>query len=247
MALPLICVFNPITTLIDQIPSAATGPAAAGTPVVTNALGVIDPSFLGTGSTTTAGEAISNGQLVNLYSVSGSLHAQLASAQGSGTAPSGSLYPVPAQGFASSIIGSTFIVNFFGTFVYIDGHSEFSTGSIGATVFLSAVTPGGVTLTPPGALAQTVGTVVGFSAPNIVTVNFGLTATPVAAGINTAVQYNSSGTFAGDTTNFFWNDSTKALQIGASGSSAVVIKPLALTFFGSASGSASIGVPAAAG
>src|SRR5271154_2803102 len=212
MALPLICVFNPITTLIDQIPSAATGPATAGTPVVTNTNGLIDPSFLGTGSTTTAGETISNGQLVNLYSVSGSLHAQLASAQSTGTAPSGSPYPVPAQGFASSIVGSTFIVNFFGIFVYIDGHSEFSTSSIGATVYLSAVTPGGVTLTAPVALAQTVGTVVGFTAPNIVTVNFGLTATPVAAGINTQVQYNNLNAF-GASPDFTWDNTGKVLQL----------------------------------
>src|SRR5271157_1113725 len=160
MALPLICVFNPITTLIDQISSAATGPAASGTPVVTNLNGVIDPSFLGTGSMTTAGESISNGQLVNLYSVSGSLHAQLASAQAPGpVSPSGAPYPLPAQGFASSIVGNTFIVNFFGIFTYVDGHGEFSTGSIGSAVYLSAITPGGVTLTPPVALQQFVGTV----------------------------------------------------------------------------------------
>src|SRR5271163_663917 len=172
MALPLICVFNPITTLIDQIPSAATGPASSGTPVVTNVNGVIDPSFLGTGSTTNSGEAISSGQLVNLYSLAGTLTAQLASAQGTGISPSGIPYPVPAQGFASSVVGGQFIVNFFGTFVYIDGHSEFSALSIGAEVYLSAVTPGGVTLTPPVALEQAVGQVVGFTAPNVVTINF---------------------------------------------------------------------------
>lgn len=174
MALPLICVFNPISTLIDQIPAAASGPAASGTPVVTNLNGVIDSSFLGVGSLALAGEDISAGQLVGLYSQGGILTAQLASAQTSGTSPSGDAYPIQTQGFANNnaVIGGQFTINFFGTFKYIDGNGEFDSSSIGQEVYLSAVTPGGITLTPPAVLVQAVGQVVSFTAPNIVTANF---------------------------------------------------------------------------
>src|SRR5271170_2620359 len=151
MATIQVCIFNPVTTLIDQVVAASTGPAAAGVPIVTNANGLLDTSLIGIGSSATAGQNMNAGQLVNLYESGGTLFAQLASAQSTGTAPSTTLYPVQAQGFANTTVftGTSFTVNFFGTFKYVDGNSEFSASNIGAEVFLSAITPGGVTLTPP--------------------------------------------------------------------------------------------------
>jgi hypothetical protein len=177
MANPLICVFNPVTTLIDRIPSTSTGPSAPGTPVVTNLNGVLDASLLGQGVIATAGQNLSSGNLVALYSQAGALHMQLASAASGGTAPSGATYPVPAAGFVSSQIFTGFpgVVSFSGTFVYIDGNSEFSATDIGTIVFLSAVTPGGVTKTPPS-------------------VNYNVTSVNNAVGANTT--YNGAFTAA---------------------------------------------------
>lgn len=180
MANVQVCIFNPVTTLIDQITAASTGPAAAGIPVVTNAQGVIDASLVGNAVLAVAGENITAGQLVNLYSNGGVLTAQIANAINSGTAPSGAPYPIAAQGFAglsttgqqSTFTGGTLSVSFFGTFTYIDGNSEFSASDIGSEVFLSDVTAGGITLTPVPALEESVGYVVGFAAPNIVSVSF---------------------------------------------------------------------------
>ncbi len=169
-----ICVFNPVTTLIDQITAAVTGPAAVGVPVVTNSNGLLDASLLGTGASATAGQNMSAGQLVNLYNSGGTLYAQIASAQSTGTAPSGAPYPLQAQGFVNTSVftSNTFTVNFFGTFKYIDGNSEFSAANIGQEVYLSAVTPGGITRTPPAALEESVGYVISFTSPNIVGVSF---------------------------------------------------------------------------
>jgi hypothetical protein len=180
MATVQVCIFNPVTTLIDTITAAAFGPSAAGVPVVTNSLGVIDSSLIGIGVTATAGQNLTSGQLVNLYSNAGTLTAQIASAQNTGTAPSGAPYPIQAQGYAGlstfgatqTFTGAKLTVNFFGTFTYIDGNAEFNAGTIGQEVFLSAITPGGVTLTPVTALEQAVGYVVGFAAPNIVSISF---------------------------------------------------------------------------
>jgi len=181
MAPVQVCIFNPTTTLIDQVTAASTGPGVAGQPVVLNPLGLIDPTLLGQGVIATAGQNLSAGNLVGLYNQAGTLHMQLAFAAGSGTAPSGAMYPVPAAGFVSSQVftGFTGEVSFSGTFVYIDGNSEFSPSDIGTIVFLSAVTPGGVTKTPPtsgsppiGPLSQSVGYVVGFATPNKVSIAF---------------------------------------------------------------------------
>jgi hypothetical protein len=181
MAPVQICVFNPVTTFIDQVTAASVGPGIAGQPVVLNSLGFLDSSLFGQGVIATAGQNLSPGNLVNLYSQSGTLHAQLAYAADAGTAPSGAAYPRPASGFVSSQIftGGTGAVSFIGTFVYIDGNAEFGVNDIGTIVFLSPVTPGGVTKTaptvgspPPGQLDQSVGYVVGFAAPNKVTVAF---------------------------------------------------------------------------
>lgn len=174
MALIQVCVFNPITTFIDPVVAAATGPAAPGVPVITNASGQIDSSLLGAGVQATAGQTMSAGSLVNLYGSSGSLFMQLASAQIGGTSPSGGTYPVQANGFISlnAFAAGMVTVNFFGTFQYIDANSEFSAANIGQEVYLSAVTQGGVTLTPPTGLEQSVGYVANFTAPNVVTISF---------------------------------------------------------------------------
>lgn len=178
MATVQICVFNPVTTFIDQVTAAVFGPGVSGQPVVLNAQGYIDQSLLGQGVTVTVATNLSPGNLVNLYSQGGTLHAQLAYAASGGTAPSGATYPIPANGFVSSQLfaGGTGGVAFSGTFVYIDGNSEFHASDIGKIVFLSAISPGGVTLTAPtipvGVLAQSVGYVVAFTAPNLVTVAF---------------------------------------------------------------------------
>src|SRR5271163_1229524 len=136
MANPLVCIFNPITTLIDQIPSSSvfTGASAAGSPVVLNALGLIDPSFLGEGTSATAGELLVAGALVNLYQVGGVLYMQNAYAAAVGTAPSGHAYPVPAVGFVANNVSITnsALVQFSGFFTYADPNSEFSAANIGA-------------------------------------------------------------------------------------------------------------------
>jgi hypothetical protein len=179
MANPLICVFNPITSLIDEIPSSSifAGASAAGQPVVLNAQGVIDPSLLGEGTSATAGELLVSGALVNLYNHGGALYMENAYAAAIGTSPSGQPYPVAAVGFvnANVSIDNTALVLFTGVFTYGDNHAEFSASSIGSEVYLSTITPGGITLTRPsgaGQLQQEVGVVVGFTAPNFVQVNF---------------------------------------------------------------------------
>ena len=138
---------------------------------------MIDTSLLGIGSIATAGQTISAGALVNLYSFAGTLHAQIASAQNGGGSPPAGSYPLAAQGFAASSASTnqSFTVSFFGTFKYIDGNSEFNSGSIGAEVYLSDRGDGSPTLTPPsggGELEQSVGYVVAFVSPNVVTINF---------------------------------------------------------------------------
>jgi hypothetical protein len=184
MANPLICVFNPITTLIDQIASASSGPGVAGSPVVLNSNGLIDPSLVGTGLTAIAGESISGGRLVTLYSLGGTLHMELSYAEVRGSAPpdGGLDRPLPAIGFITSgvAINNTGLVQFSGLFTYVDPNAEFSASDISAEVYLSATAPfssngGGITKTRPsgvGQLQQTVGTVVGFTAPNFVQVAF---------------------------------------------------------------------------
>lgn len=203
MANPLICVFNPITTLIDQIASVSSGPGVAGTPVVLNANGLLDPTLIGTGITAIAGESVSGGRLVNLYSLGGVLHMQNAYAASGGTAPSGATYPVSAIGFVTSgaLINNTSLVQFSGVFTYADPNAEFSSADVSAEVYLSASSPqsanaGGITKTRPsggGQLQQTVGTVVGFTAPNFVQVAFTSVPNPpllnfsnIATGVNTA-------------------------------------------------------------
>ena len=199
MANPLVCIFNPITTLIDEIPSSSifTGASAAGQPVVLNLQGVIDPSLIGQGTSATAGELLVSGALVNLYDHGGALYMQNAYAAAVGVAPSGASYPVSAMGFVNTnvSINNTALVLFSGAFVYGDPNSEFTATDIGAEVYLSQVTPGGITKTRPsglGQLQQAVGTVIGFRVPNFVSVAFVSSPQPpfndfnnIATGINT--------------------------------------------------------------
>src|SRR5271167_1009770 len=109
MANPLVCIFNPVTTLIDQVQSQSTytSAAAAGAPVVLNLLGQLDPSLLGEGTSATAGELLVARALVNLYQVGGVLYMQNAYAAAVGTAPSGHAYPVSAVGFVANNVSIT--------------------------------------------------------------------------------------------------------------------------------------------
>src|SRR5271166_6326137 len=206
MANPLVCIFNPITTLIDQVQSysaQASPPAsAAGAPVVLNSLGLIDPSFLGEGIDATAGELLVAGALVNLYNNGGSRYMQNAYAAAVGTAPSGHAYPVDAVGFVANntSISNSSLVLFTGTFTYADPNSEFTANSIGKEVYLRATPPaGGVTLTAPsgaGQITQSVGNVVGFTAPNFVLISYVASPQPpfsTPGGSPTQVQFNKGG------------------------------------------------------
>src|SRR5271157_1474324 len=204
MANPLVCIFNPITTLIDQIPSQSVfvGASAAGSPVVLNALGVIDPSFLGEGIDATAGELLVAGALVNLYNNGGSRYMQNAYAAAVGIAPSGHAYPVDAVGFVANntSISNSSLVLFTGTFTYADPNSEFTAANIGREVYLRATPPaGGVTLTAPsgaGQISQSVGNVVGFTPPNFVLISYIASPQPpfsTPGGVATNVQFNRGG------------------------------------------------------
>ena len=207
MANPLVCIFNPITTLIDQVQSESTftGASAAGAPVVLNLLGRLDPSLLGEGIDATAGELLTAGALINLYNNGGNLYMQNAFAGTAGVPPSGGSYPKPAVGFVSNntSISNSGLILFQGTFTYADPNSEFAVGDIGKEVYLSPVTPGGVTKTAPsggGQLTQSVGNMVGFTAPNFVLVSFVASPQPPTSspgGISTNIQFNNSGVFGG--------------------------------------------------
>ncbi len=159
----IICTINQQTHFIDLVQGAVTGPGTPGAPVVLNNQGVIDPSMYNLGSSAVAAASIIVGNLVNLYNVGGVLTARLASA-----APAGSpAVPYVAQAIAitSGIATQTIFVSFGGIFTYQDNLSEFTSGSIGAEVYLSAVVPGGITLTQPISpnFDQSVGYVVGFN------------------------------------------------------------------------------------
>src|SRR5271166_2464424 len=156
-----------IVTGCDGATVPSLGAASYGVPVVLNPNGVIDPSLLNTGVTAVAGVNLALGApLIHLYSVGGVLTAEYADAVGS----------LSAQGFLTSPIdaGQPGTIAFSGLFTYIDPNSEFSLGSVGAEVYLSSVTPGGITLARPSSpnLDQAVGYVVAFAAPNVVTAIF---------------------------------------------------------------------------
>jgi hypothetical protein len=182
MATPTkVCIFNPVSKLIDIVTGVdgsvvpSTGTSQAGLPVVLNPDGAIDPTLIGTAIDAQAGEAVNSGNLVNLFSAGGVLTMQKAFAANSGTAPSGSPYPASALGFVGTdvALGGTGFVSFGGFFRYMDLVAEFSGVDIGKEVFLSAVTPGGITKARPsgaGELAQAVGYVLAVNG-NIVSVS----------------------------------------------------------------------------
>jgi hypothetical protein len=110
----------------------------------------LDPSFLGTGNTVKIGGSspLIAGELVNLYETSGTLYAQPAyAATGAGQ--------FLAQGFVTEAgsVGATVPLYYTGVSNYIDTLSEFSSGDVGAVVYLSSVLPGAITKTPPFSVA----------------------------------------------------------------------------------------------
>lgn len=122
--------FNTATNLLDT--TAAFDPS------------LINPTTPPTGTAMTAKGSITNGNLVSLVNSSGTLQAVNASA-----AASCSQVPLPANGFvlASYTNGQPVVVYLAGLIsVAITGATV---ANIGANVFLSGTTPGGMTLTAP--------------------------------------------------------------------------------------------------
>lgn len=177
-----VCIFNQTSNLIDITQGAVifSGVAAAGAPVVLNSQGVIDPTLLQNAVTSVAAENLIPGNLVNLYSNAGVLTAQLAFAASVGTAPSGGAYPQAASGFVNDTvaIGGPVSVIFSGVLNYVDVSSEFTSGNVGAEVYLSTTNKGGITpVRPTGGsqLVQEVGYVLAYNStvsPAIVTISF---------------------------------------------------------------------------
>ena len=141
-----ICVFNPLTSLIDTVDGAASfvGSADAGTPVILNASGNIDPSFISasfqTSLTATAFTSLSTGVFVNLFYSAGVIYAQLADSSGN----------LAAVGFMTSNanMGDTVQVYFTGLVsVPASFGGGFSPSDTGVPVYLS--TAGGITKTSP--------------------------------------------------------------------------------------------------
>ena len=146
-----ICVFNPITNLIDVTDGVAsfTGSnvANAGAPVVLNSSGALDSSFLNSNPVLVlAAMALPAGSLVNLYytTIGGitAVYAQLANAA--------STVNLPAMGYVNVAYsaGQTVTVLTSGL-VSVPFTTGFSPSDIGQTVYLSPTVPGGVTLTLP--------------------------------------------------------------------------------------------------
>jgi hypothetical protein len=178
-----VCVFNTTSNVIDITPGAATfvGVAAAGTPVVLNDQGIIDPTLMLLGATAKAGENLVQGNLVNLYSVAGQLRAERAyAATGAGNGPSGMAYPLAAAGFVNAVtaVGLPVSVIFGGILHYADTGNEFTLSSVSAEVYLSTTIKGGITPIRPvgvGLLVQSIGYVLTYDnsvSPAIVGVNF---------------------------------------------------------------------------
>jgi hypothetical protein len=217
MSTPNICVLNPTTHLIDFVSGVAvsTGISGAGAPVVLNALGQIDSSLIGAGTTVTvaAGTNLKAGQLVNLYGVAGVLTAQPATAATGLSGPGPGPFPAPAGAFVNATVtsGQSVTVYFAGTFQYVDTNSEFSASSVGVPVYLRAdlvSASGSLTLTPPsgiGQLVQVVGYVISYNPTgNIVTANY-LAGFENFSQISGIVQTSQGGTGASTAgTNLFF-------------------------------------------
>lgn len=159
-----VCIFNPATTLIDVVSGTDTyiGTPGAGAPLVLNASGVIDPSFISGAAqnalTVTASTDLTAQSLVNLFyatidSVT-TVYAQPAYA--AATSPPGSL---PAMGYVAedAVTGATVQVYTSGLVLapYLNT-SGFVPTDTGAPVYLSALTPGNVskTATDPNLIQQ---------------------------------------------------------------------------------------------
>lgn len=126
----------------------SAGGANAGDIVALDDTGRLDPSLLpvGVGADVTiavASEALAAGDLVNIYDNAGVANARKADA---------SNYDKRAVGFvlAGVVMGAN-------ASVYKEGSNTQLAGlTIGAEYYLSATTPGAVTLTPPSTLTQVV-------------------------------------------------------------------------------------------
>jgi hypothetical protein len=165
MAEVQVCIFNPVTTLIDIVDSVDTyiGTAGAGAPLVLNPDGIIDPSLIsgiGQGTfTATASTPLAAQSLVNLFyatidSVTG-VYAQPANAS--------SLNPLPVMGYVATAAATGAPVAVFTTGLvaapYLSS-SGFSPTDTGNPVYLSAITPGGISSSASSPnLVQQVGTV----------------------------------------------------------------------------------------
>ncbi len=193
MAAVYVCVFNQTSKLIDITLAADAGPGVAGSPVVLNAAGLIDPSLTNSGTvaiTDTGG--LSTGTLVTLYIPTSGPHANQLIAQPataahpplvplpSFPAPVPNGWPSPCLGFvtAATLADDLATVYFYGTFIYNDPLSEFSDASVGRQVFLADSNDtthgfGAITLTAPTppAEVQAVGLVTNYNG-GLVTVEF---------------------------------------------------------------------------
>jgi hypothetical protein len=192
-----VCVFNQTSKLIDITlgQSAFVGPSVAGSPVVLNSAGLLDPSLFDAAITATVDTGgVGQGNLVTLYVSGGILRTQPATASPTGV---GILGPVPPGGFPTAALGfvttgfgagTTATVSLMGLFTYIDPIAEFSASSVGRQVYLAdsgdgSHGVGAITLTPPsavGASKQAVGVVIGYNG-GVVSANFA----PIANEVTT--------------------------------------------------------------
>jgi len=97
------------------------------------------------------------------------------------------------------------------------------TGPLTGNVTGSASAVAGITVSGTPSTSQIL------TATSSTTANWQAPAAPAAAGSTGAVQFNSAGSLAADTTNFFWNNTSKALGIGTSSPNAAAIVDLTST------------------
>ncbi|MBX0328259.1 hypothetical protein K2Z83_11285 [Oscillochloris sp. ZM17-4] len=130
----------------------STGATDADKILRTGPDGKLDSSFLPSTSdsseTIQASEALSAGDWVNIYNVSGSRRVQKALATDN---------TKPAHGYVSAAVNSGANASVFTRGINpVVPLSGFTTADVGKPVFLSAGTSGGVTKTPPGAAGNIV-------------------------------------------------------------------------------------------
>jgi len=156
-----VCILNPTTSLIDIVDgaSAFVGISAAGSPVVLNANGTIDPSFISaiTANTLTAlaATSLSAQSLVNVYyGTVGSVTAIYArpanAAQAEQYAATGYVIADASQGDTVQVYTSGLV-----SIPYL-GDSGFASTDTGAPVYLSPTDPGNVvkTVSSPNLVQQ---------------------------------------------------------------------------------------------